>query len=66
MAIKGEDVSMADVLIVATANNLTLITRNVKHFKRISNIEEISRLEILSIGMRSASMGIKFRQWMAQ
>mgnify|MGYP000663305202 CR=1 FL=1 len=40
LTIKGEMLSLADVLIAATAiaNNLILITRNVKHFKRIPNI----------------------------
>ena len=40
LTIKGEMLSLADGLMAATAiaNNLILITRNVKHFKRIPNI----------------------------
>ncbi|MHA1632118.1 MAG: type II toxin-antitoxin system VapC family toxin [Candidatus Freyarchaeota archaeon] len=41
LAIKGEMLSLADVLIATTAiiNNLVLVTRNVRHFKRIPNVK---------------------------
>ncbi len=38
---KGEMISLPDILIASTAvtNNLILITRNIKHFKRIDDLK---------------------------
>ncbi|MEM1570318.1 MAG: type II toxin-antitoxin system VapC family toxin [Candidatus Bathyarchaeia archaeon] len=38
---RGEVLSLADVLIVATAinHNLVLLTRNIEHFKRVSEVK---------------------------